>query len=111
MLHAAGFAAPVLHMDVLGGTGFRPGLWVEVTGHWPAKLAAIRAHASQDPERFVVMAERQAAFRAGECNGPPGARAEGFRHAPRFPFADIRALVPPPPPLRPVAARAAAEGG
>ncbi|QYK41168.1 MAG: PIG-L family deacetylase [Paracoccaceae bacterium] len=99
---AANFAAPVLHMDTMGGTGFAPTHWVDVTAHWPAKCAAIRAHASQRPERFVALAERTAAFRAGECNAPPEARAEAFHFAPRFPFADIRMLLPPAPPLRPV---------
>lgn len=51
------------------------------------------------------MANRQAAFRAGECNGPPSARAEAFRFEPRFPFADIRALLPPAPPVRPIGNR------
>ena len=99
---AAGFAAPVLWMDTLNGTGFAPTHWVEVTAHWPAKEAAIRCHASQSPERFVASSTRQAAFRAGEANGPAEARAEAFRFEPRFPFADLRALLPPPPPLRPV---------
>lgn len=102
---AAGFSAPVLAMDTMNGTGFSPTHWVDVTAHWPAKQAAIRAHASQDPERFVNAAARQAAFRAGECNAPPEARAEAFRFDPRFPFADIRAALPAPPPLRPVGDR------
>jgi N-acetylglucosamine malate deacetylase 1 len=102
---AVGFAAPVLFMDTLNGTGFAPTHWVDVTPHWPDKLAAIRCHTSQDPERFVTIANRQAAFRAGECNTPPDARAEAFRFEPRFPFADIRALLPPAPPLRRVLSR------
>lgn len=102
---AAGFAVPVLWMDTMNGTGFTPTHWVEVSAHWAAKEAAIRAHGSQDPERFVAMAKRQAAFRAGECNGLPEARAEAFRFEPRFPFADIRALMPPAPALRPVGRR------
>ncbi|WP_103332995.1 PIG-L deacetylase family protein [Pseudotabrizicola formosa] len=102
---AAGFSVPVLWMDTLNGTGFQPTHWVEVTPYWPAKEAAIRAHASQSPERFVQMANRQAAFRAGECNAPPDHWAEAFRYEPRFPFADIRALLPPAPPLRPVGRR------
>ena len=102
---AAGFSVPVVWMDTLNGTGFAPSHWVEVTGHWAAKEAAIRAHVSQDPERFVQMANRQAAFRAGECNAPPKARAEAFRFEPRFPFADIRALLPPAPPLRAIGRR------
>lgn len=99
---AAGFKVPVLHMDTMNGTGFQPNIWVDISAHWDAKIAAIRAHESQDPERFVLMAARQAAFRAGECNGPPEARAEAYRFDPRFPFGDIRALLPPAPPLRAV---------
>jgi N-acetylglucosamine malate deacetylase 1 len=104
-LQASGFSVPVLFMDTMNGTGFVPTHWVDVTAHWPAKTAAILAHTSQDPDRFAAMATRQAAFRAGECNAPPEARAEAFRFEPRFPFADIRALLPPAPSLRPVGAR------
>jgi LmbE family N-acetylglucosaminyl deacetylase len=103
--HATSFAAPLLYADTLGGTGFAPTHYVDVTPHFAAKCAAIRAHLSQDPERFVTAATRQAAFRAGECNGGEADRAEAFRFEPRFPFADIRALLPPPPPLRPVVLR------
>jgi N-acetylglucosamine malate deacetylase 1 len=101
---AASFRAPVLDMDTMNGTGFQPNVWVDVTAHWPAKEAAILCHVSQKPARFVAMADRQAAFRAGECNAPVGERAEAFRFDPRFPFADIRALLPPAPALRPVGA-------
>ena len=104
-LQASGFSVPVLFMDTMNGTGFVPTHWVDVTAHWGAKTAAILNHASQDPGRFVAMADRQAAFRAGECNAPPEARAEAFRFEPRFPFADIRALLPPAPALRPVGSR------
>lgn len=102
---AAGFSVPLLWMDTLNGTGFMPSHWVDVTRYWGAKEGAIRAHISQDPERFVVMANRQAAFRAGECNAPPEYRAEAFRFEPRFPFADIRALMPAAPDLRPIGRR------
>lgn len=105
VLQAAGFSAPVLFMDTMNGTGFTPTHWVDVSDHWAAKEAAILAHFSQDPERFVAMANRQAAYRAGECNAPPQARAEAFRFEPRFPFADIRALMPAPPRLRPIGNR------
>ena len=102
---AAGFSAPVLWMDTLNGTGFVPTHWVDVTPYWAAKEAAIRAHETQDPERFISMVNRQAGYRAGECNGLPQARAEAFRFQPRFPFADIRDLLPPAPRMRPVARR------
>jgi LmbE family N-acetylglucosaminyl deacetylase len=102
---AVNFAAPVLWMDTLNGTGFLPTHYVDVTAQFPAKCAAIRCHESQDPERFVLSATRQAAFRAGECNGGPQARAEAFRFEPRFPFADIRALIPKAPAVCPIVAR------
>jgi N-acetylglucosamine malate deacetylase 1 len=104
-LQASGFSVPVLFMDTMNGTGFVPTHWVDVTAHWAAKTAAILTHASQDPGRFVAMADRQAAYRAGECNALPEARAEAFRFEPRFPFGDIRALLPPAPALRPVGSR------
>ena len=104
-LQAAGFSVPVVFMDTLNGTGFTPTHWVDVSDHWAAKEDAILTHSSQDPARFVAMANRQAAFRAGECNAPPQARAEAFRFEPRFPFADIRSLLPLPPPLRPIGHR------
>ena len=102
---AVNFAAPLLWADTMRGTGFAPTHWVDVSAHFDAKCAAIRAHASQDPERFVTAAVAQATFRAGECNGGPADRAEAFRFEPRFPFADIRPLLPPPPPVRPVVLR------
>lgn len=102
---ACGFSAPFLQMDTMNGTGFQPTHWVEVTPCWSRKCAAIRAHESQQPERFVSAADRLASFRAGEANGPPDARAEAFRFEPRFPFADIRALLPPAPRLTPVSLR------
>jgi N-acetylglucosamine malate deacetylase 1 len=104
---AVGFAAPLLQADTLRGTGFIPTHWVDVTAHFAAKCAAIRCHVSQDPERFVASATAQAAFRAGECNGAAADRAEAFRFEPRFPFADVRALLPPAPLLRPVSPRSA----
>ncbi|TIM18055.1 MAG: PIG-L family deacetylase, partial [Mesorhizobium sp.] len=61
---AASFAVPVLHADTLGGTGFSPTHYVDISGHFDRKAMAIRAHQSQDPERFVDAARTQNAFRA-----------------------------------------------
>ncbi|TKB07729.1 MAG: PIG-L family deacetylase [Mesorhizobium sp.] len=99
---AASFAVPILHADTLGGTGFAPTHYVDISAHWDIKAQAIRAHRSQDPERFVEGARTQDEFRAGQCNGAHGALAEAFRFEPVFPFADIRELLPPAPPIRPV---------
>ncbi|TKB80717.1 MAG: PIG-L family deacetylase [Mesorhizobium sp.] len=100
---AASFSVPVLHADTFGGTGFSPTHYADISTHFDLKAEAIRAHQSQDPERFVDAARTQNAFRAGQCNGPAEAFAEAFRFQPVFPFADIRALLPAPPVIRPVA--------
>lgn len=102
---AAGFAAPVLWADNMQGAGFEPTHYVDITEHFPAKVEAIRAHASQDPERFVVATERLNAFRAAQANGQQPCYAEAFRFEPGFPFVDIRGLLPPAPPVRPVSDR------
>jgi LmbE family N-acetylglucosaminyl deacetylase len=99
---AASFGVPVLHADTMGGTGFSPTHYVDISAHAKIKAKAIRMHQSQDPERFVDGARTQNLFRAGQCNGAQGSLAEAFRFQPTFPFADIRALLPPAPPIRKV---------
>jgi LmbE family N-acetylglucosaminyl deacetylase len=102
---AANFAAPVAWVDAMMGAGFVPTHLVDITAHADAKATAIRAHVSQEPERFVAMAEQLAAFRAAQANMPAGGYAEAFRFEPSFPFMDIRELLPPAPPVRPVGDR------
>lgn len=104
---AASFAAPVVHADNLGGVGSEPVFYVDVTAHFPLKARAIRCHASQDPERFVAAAAMLNGLRAGQCNAPEGSYAEAYGFTPTYPFADIRALLPPAPPVRPVRDRRA----
>lgn len=99
---AASFAVPVLHADTMGGTGFSPTHYVDISAYRDIKTQAIRAHRSQRPEQYVDRARVQNEFRAGQCNSTPGSLAEAFRFEPTFPFADIRALLPPAPPVRPV---------
>lgn len=103
---AASFAAPVLWADTMMGAGFLPTHYVDATAHMELKLAAIRKHASQDPERFVETVLLQNRFRARQCNAGPDGFAEAFRFEPTYPFADIRSLLPPAPAIRPVANRA-----
>ncbi len=101
VLDAARFRAPVLYADTLMGNGFQPTLYVDITAQIEAKRAAIRAHQSQRPERFVSACETWNRFRALQCNAPER-YAEAFRFEPRYPFADVRALLPPPPPVSPL---------
>jgi LmbE family N-acetylglucosaminyl deacetylase len=98
---AARFRLPVVYADTLMGVGFEPTVIVDVTAHFELKRRAMRCHASQRPERFVEACEVWNRFRALQCNAP-GAYAEAFRFEPSYPFADIRALMPPAPSVRPL---------
>lgn len=99
---AARFHAPVVFADTLLGVDFAPTHYVDVTAWRETKVAAIRKHASQRPERFVEATEVWSRFRALQCNAPAG-YAEAFRFEPLYPFADIRSLLPPAPAVTPLA--------
>ena len=98
---AASFGCPVLFADTLMGVGFEPEFYVDITPHAGEKHAAIMAHESQQPERFGRAAAIMNRFRAAQCNAPDDHRAEAWRIDARFPFADIRSMLPPAPPYRP----------
>ena len=100
---AIGFRCPLLYADTLLGVDFTPQFYVDITPYMPAKEQAIMAHVSQDPARFVTATRLHNQFRAAQMNAPinQGHYAECYRSGGRFPFADIRGQLPPPPPLRP----------
>ena len=98
---AAGFRCPILVADTLMGVGFVPQFYVDITPHMDDKTKAIMAHESQSPHRFVDAAKIMNRYRAAQCNAPDGHYAEAYRLSSRFPFTDIRDMVPPPPPYRP----------
>ncbi len=102
---AARFLVPVVYADTLMGVAFEPTMYVDVTSHIETKRDAIRCHSSQQPERFVEMSETWTRFRAMQCNAEAGRYAECFRFEPTFPFADVRALLPPAPACRPFGRR------
>jgi LmbE family N-acetylglucosaminyl deacetylase len=92
-LHAA------LACDTYLGWGlegpFAPQLYLDVTATWERKLEAIRCHASQSPEHYIAIIERQCWLH--------GARsltryAEGFLRLPFFGRAE--AAQPWPPTLK-----------
>jgi LmbE family N-acetylglucosaminyl deacetylase len=70
---------------------FVPDVYVEVTGQWARKLAAIRAHQSQRPESWVALTERQCGLHGHRYvppEAPPGLfYAEGFKRV--IPFGYI----------------------
>ncbi|MCE2516464.1 MAG: PIG-L family deacetylase [Alphaproteobacteria bacterium] len=98
---AAGFRCPILFADTLMGVGFAPDYYVDITSYAEAKTRAIMAHDSQQPARFAEAARIMNRFRSAQCNGPDGHFAEAYRMDRRFPFTDIRAMLPDAPPYRP----------
>jgi LmbE family N-acetylglucosaminyl deacetylase len=98
---AANYVTPVMWMETIMGVGFAATHYIDITPYVDFKRQAIRKHASQDPERFVEMAELSGRYRSAQCNANEG-YAEVFRFEPIFPFADPRNLLPPAPGLLPV---------
>ena len=99
-LIAASFRAPVLWVDPMMGNDFLPNYYVDITPFQDLKEQAILCHTSQGPEHFVEMSRVQGRFRSAQCGQLEGF-ADAFRHDPIHPFADIRSLIPPAPPLQP----------
>ena len=99
--NAASFRCPILYADTLMGVGFTPEFYVDITAHAEAKTKAIMAHESQHPHRFAEAAKIMNRYRAAQCNAPDGHYAEAYRLERRFPFTDIRAMLPEAPPYRP----------
>lgn len=99
---AARFRVPVLFADTLLGVDAAPTIYVDISAHFAAKCEAIEEHASQRPQRFVEAVTGWNRFRALQCGYDGCAYAEAFSFSPRFPFSDIRGLLPPAPPLRPL---------
>ncbi len=102
---ASNFHVPLLYADTMQGVGFAPTHYVDISKHFALKTEAILAHSSQAPQRFVEMAAQLNRFRAAQCNAKSTASAEAFRFEPVYPFADIRALLPPAPMVSPVSNR------
>ena len=100
-LIAASFRAPVLWVDPMMGNEFLPNYYVDITPFQDLKEQAILCHTTQGPEHFVEMSRVQGRSRSAQC-GQLGGFAEAFRHDPIHPFADIRSLIPPAPPLQPI---------
>ena len=98
---AVGFTCPILFAETLMGVGFTPDFYVDITPFFAAKQAAIMAHDSQEPERFAAASALMNRYRAAQCNAPDGHYTETYRMAARFPFADIREMLPAAPAYRP----------
>jgi len=96
-----GFNCPLLFSDTLLGVNFVPEIYVDITKYFNFKKEAILCHKSQNPSSFLEAAEIMNRYRAAQCNAPKENYAEAYRLDKRFPFCDIRDLLPSPPPYRP----------
>jgi LmbE family N-acetylglucosaminyl deacetylase len=100
---AASFRAPIAWLDTMMGVGTSPTHYIDTTIFQDKKRSAILCHTSQDPLRFSEKAQLLGKFRAAQC-GHDG-YAEAIQHHPIYPFCDIRSLLPPPPPVKPITDR------
>ena len=94
---ATGFICPILYSDTLMGVNFIPDYYIDITPHFKNKSNAILKHNSQNPEKFLEATILLNRFRSAQCNAPNGSYAEAFRSEKRFPFAEIRSLLPASP--------------
>ena len=94
---AAGFICPILYADCLMGINFIPEYYIDITQHFEKKSEAILKHKSQDPEKFLKATEILNRFRSAQCNASDKNYAEAYRWERRFPYSDIRDLLPPSP--------------
>lgn len=94
---AAGFMCPILYSDTLMGVNFTPDYYIDITTFFEEKKKAILAHESQNPKTFLNSTTLLNRFRSAQCNSGDGHYAEAFRFEKRFPYSDIRSLLPPGP--------------
>ena len=97
----AGFKCPIIFADTLMGVNFFPDFYIDITSFFESKKDAVMCHKSQSPKKFASAMEIMNRYRAAQCNAPSHNYAEAYRFNKRFPFTDIRSLLPNPPPLRP----------
>lgn len=101
VVNSAGFKCPILFADSLMGVNFIPEIYVDITNFFEDKKKAIGAHKSQRPEKFISGITIWNNFRSAQCNGPMFTYAEAYRTDRRFPFVDIRSILPKEPKYRP----------
>jgi len=97
----ASFKYPVLFADTLLGINFIPNYFVDITKFFKKKIIAINYHKSQNPIDYINAVKIWNSFRAAQCNAPINHFAEAYRFEPRFPFNDIRSILPDTPKIQP----------
>lgn len=102
VVEATDFKCPVLFCDNLLGVNFLPDFYVDITKFFNDKIKAIMCHKSQKPEKYVNSVKILNSYRAAQCNHSNEGYAEAYRWEKKFPFSDIRTLIPPPPKINPL---------
>jgi LmbE family N-acetylglucosaminyl deacetylase len=101
VVQGSGFSVPVLFADTLMGINFVPEYYVDITPYFKDKEQAILKHKSQNPKKFVEATRLLNRFRSAQCNASEGNYAEAYRFHRKFPFSEIRALLPDSPSINP----------
>lgn len=99
----ASFKYPVLLADTFLGVNFLPAYYVDITEFFKEKTTAINFHKTQNPRQYIEVVNIWNSFRAAQCNSPKNHYAEAYRFNCKFPFSDIRSLLPEPPIIQPTA--------
>ena len=97
VVNATGFLCPVIFADTLMGVNFTPDYYIDITNYFELKSKAILTHESQNPLKFLDATKLLNRFRSAQCNAPKENYAEAYRIEKKFPFADIRSLLPSSP--------------
>jgi N-acetylglucosamine malate deacetylase 1 len=95
------FKCPILFCDTLMGINFTPEIYIDISEVFKEKQNAILAHKSQNPKKFLRATKLMNSYRAGQCNAPEGFYAEAYRLYAKFPYIDIRSILPPSPKIKP----------
>lgn len=89
---------PIYYMDNLGGLGFIPTEYVDISGEIDLKLQMLECHGSQlkwmrdhDNIDFAEFVKTSARYRGYQCNA---AYAEGFTQCLVYPKIQTRRLLP-----------------
>ena len=91
--NATSFKCPIIYCDTLMGIEFDPNIYIDISRVFELKKNAILKHKSQNPEKYFRMTEIMNKYRSAQSNNLEG-YCEAYRFEPRFPFVDIRNLLP-----------------
>lgn len=94
---AAGFSCPVIFCETLMGVNFVPDFYVDITRFFKKKSQAILCHKSQTPKKFLDAVTLMNRYRSAQFNSKANNYAEVFRFEKKFPFSDVRSLLPNSP--------------